>query len=252
MNASARRRPRRAPARRGALGWTVQILGELLITLGLVLLLFVAWQLWWTNIAADKAQAQQVQQLNQKFGGPTDPPTHPAADYGTPKVAAEPAHGEAIGIVYIPRFGKDYQRPLIEGTDSSVLDTLGLGHYRSTAMPGGVGNVAIAGHRQTNGAVLDNIDKLVAGDRIYVRTAEGYYTYVFRNNEIVLPTQTSVIAPVPGSPGQKPRDRLLTLTSCNPRFGSSERIIAYSVLESWQPTSAGPPAAIADLVKKGA
>lgn len=251
MSPSVRRRPAR-PARgpRGVIGWSVQVLGELLITLGVVLLLFVGWQLWWTNSHADRAQADAVHQMNDQFGGPTEPPTE-QKDYGEPAVAQAPGAGEAIGIVYVPRFGEDYERPLIQGTSSDVLDTLGLGHYTGTAMPGAVGNLAVAGHRQTNGKVLDRIDSLRTGDRIYVRTQQGYYTYVYRNSEVVLPTDTSVIGPVPGDPRAQPSERMMTLTSCNPRFGSQERIIAYAVMESWQPSSAGPPAAIAHHLQEG-
>jgi sortase A len=150
--------------------------------------------------------------------------------------------------MYIPRFGPNYTRPIVQGTTGDVLDTLGLGHYSNTAMPGAVGNFAVAGHRQTHGAVLDNIHTLVPGDRIYVQTRDGYYVYVFRNNQIVLPSRTDVLEPVPTQPGVTPTESFLTMTSCNPRFGSQERIIAYALLESWQPASAGPPAEIAAQV----
>lgn len=237
----------------------VQVVGELLITFGVIAMLFVAWQLWWTNVEADAAQGVAVKQFVQEHqvpvakdpaaAAPTDPaapadpsaPVHPAAV----PVGAAPAHGEAIGVVYIPRFGADYSRPVIEGTSRDVIDTLGLGRYEGTAMPGAVGNFVMAGHRQTHGAVLDNIHMLVPGDKIYVQTADGFYTYVFRNQEIVLPDRMDVLAPVPTQPGVAPEQRLLTLTSCNPRFGSEERIIAYSAFDSWQPLSAGPPAPIA-------
>ena len=117
-------------------------------------------------------------------------------------VGTAPAHGAAIGVIYVPRFGAEYSRPIIEGTSSDVIDTLGLGRYADTAMPGAVGNFAVAGHRQTRGAVLDNIHTLVPGDKIYVQTADGFYTYVFRNQEIVLPDRTDVILPVPRSPAR--------------------------------------------------
>ena len=237
-----RRRPR------GPLGWVLQILGELLITAGLVVVLFVVWQLWWTNIAAGQAQADAVNDMKRSFQSATP---QPAPSNGEPPVAQAPDHGGAIGIVYIPRFGADYERPGMQGPGTDVLDTLGLGHYTHSAMPGAVGNFAVAGHRQTNGKVLDQIDKLVTGDKIYVQTADGYYTYTFRNNEIVMPSNTGVIAPVPGRPGEQPKDRIMTLTSCNPRFGSQERIIAYAVMDGWQPNSAGPPAEIAGAVGKG-
>nr|WP_231728665.1 class E sortase [Arthrobacter sp. EPSL27] len=228
----------------------VQVAGELLITLGVIAVLFVAWQLWWTNVEADAAQESAVKQFVQQHQAPIpDAAAAPApaapVDPANVPVASAPAHGAAIGVIYIPRFGETYSRPIIEGTSRDVIDTLGLGRYAGTAMPGAVGNFVMAGHRQTHGAVLDNIHTLVPGDKIYVQTADGFYTYVFRNQEIVLPDRTDVIAPVPTQPGVAPDQRLLTLTSCNPRFGSEERIIAYSVFDSWQPLSAGPPAAIA-------
>lgn len=225
-----------------------QVLGELLITAGIVLLLFVGWELWWTNVEADAKQTEAVKSFAQEFAGPVTPAASQATDYGPPVVGTAPAHGKTIGIMYIPRFGPDYTRPIIEGTDQDVLDTLGLGHYGNTSMPGALGNFAVAGHRQTHGAVLDNIHTLVPGDKIYVQTPDGYYTYVFRNNQIVLPSQTDVLMPVPTQPGVTPRESILTMTSCNPRFGSQERIIAYSVLEGWQPASAGPPSEIATQV----
>lgn len=226
-----------------------QILGELLITAGVVLLLFVGWQLWWTNVEADAKQAEAIQNFAQQLTGPVTPSESATpADYGDPVVGTAPANGETIGIMYIPRFGADYTRPIIEGTGADVLDTLGLGHYGSTSMPGAIGNFAVAGHRQTHGAVLDSIHTLAPGDKIYVQTADGYYTYVFRNNQIVLPNRTDVLLPVPTQTGVAPEERILTMTSCNPRFGSQERIIAYSVMESWQPASAGPPSDIAAQV----
>jgi sortase A len=229
---------------------TIQVLGELLITAGIILLLFVAWQLWWTNVESDAKQHEVIKEFAQDLGGAAPARPDPAApvDYGAPVVSAAPAHGGTIGIMYIPRFGQNYTRPIVQGTSSDVLDTLGLGHYSNTAMPGAMGNFAVAGHRQTHGAVLDNIHTLVPGDKIYVQTKDGYYVYVFRNNQIVLPSRTDVLEPVPTKPGAKPTESFLTMTSCNPRFGSQERIIAYAVLDSWRPASAGPPAEIAAQV----
>ena len=247
------------PARGGGvLRKLVQIAGELLITVGVVLLLFVAWQLWWTNVESDARQTETIRNFAQELGSSEGPvasepaggtPSAPT-DYGPPKVAEAPGHGGTIGIMYIPRFGADYTRPIVQGTSTDVLDTLGLGHYSDTAMPGATGNFAVAGHRQTHGAVLDNIHTLVPGDRIYVQTKDGFYVYVFRNNQIVLPSATDVLLPVPTQPAARPTEAYLTMTSCNPRFGSQERIIAYSLLDHWQPASAGPPAEIAAQVAK--
>ncbi|WP_354217328.1 MULTISPECIES: class E sortase [unclassified Arthrobacter] len=253
---AARPPARVQPSRASILRGTVQVFGELLITAGIILLLFVGWQLWWTNVESDAKQSAVIKDFAQQLGSAAPPApsgtglgaSSEPVDHGTPAVATAPGHAGTIGIMYIPRFGNYYTRPIVQGTSSDVLDTLGLGHYANTAMPGAVGNFAVAGHRQTHGAVLDNIHTLVPGDKVYVQTKDGYYVYVFRNNQIVMPSRTDVLEPVPTRPGVTPTESFLTMTSCNPRFGSEERIIAYAVLDSWRPASAGPPAEIAAQV----
>jgi sortase A len=237
----------------------VSLLGELFMTAGVVLLLFIGWQLWWTNVESAATQREAVKDFARQYSAapvhsdppdlterPAAPPSSPVERASGPGTSStEPAVGETIGILYVPRFGADYSRPIVQGTGAAVLDTLGIGHYEGTAMPGVPGNFAVAGHRQTRGAVLDSIDALVPGDRIYVQTRDGFYTYVFRNSEIVLPDRTDVLLPVPAQPAATPSESYLTMTSCNPRFGSQERFVAYARLEQWQPGAAGPPAEIA-------
>ncbi len=243
---SARRR------RRSFLQIAAQVFGELLITAGVILLLFVAWQLWWTNVESNAKQDQAVEEFFADLG--ENPVTQePEEDIQTSggdqiPVLETMAPGETFAVIYIPRFGDNYTRPVTSGVTTAVLDNLGLGHYPETGMPGAVGNFALAGHRQTNGAVLDDIHTLVPGDRIYVQTQDGFYSYVYRNTQIVLPDRVDVLAPVPTRPGVEPEERMLTLTSCNPRFGAQERIIAYAVMESFQPLADGPPDEIAAQV----
>jgi sortase A len=228
-------------------------MGELLLTAGVVLGLFVVWQLWWTNLDATATQQAVVAEMVEDFGL-AQPTVQDPTNYGDPVVGAAPGYGEGIGIMFIPRFGEDYARPIIEGTGVDVLDTLGLGHYQDTAMPGEVGNFALAGHRQTNGKVLDLVHTLKRGDRLYVRTAEGYYTYTVETAEVVAPTETRVIAAEPQHPGAEPSRRLLTLTSCHPRYGDTERYVVHAEMESWRPAQAGPPteiaAAVADIAER--
>lgn len=232
--------PSKKPLQRG-----IHILGELLITVGIILLLFVAWQLWWTNIAADRSQANAVDSLVKEFGNGSNitdwDPKNP------PEPIKEPEHGQAFGVVYIPRFGEDYQRPVAQGSSNDVIDALGLGHYQETVMPGGVGNFSLAGHRQTRGKVLNDIDQLKEGDHVYVRTKDGYYTYTVYEHKIVQPNQVDVVDPVPGQQGASPTERLLTLTTCHPRYGDTERYIVHARFESWRPTSAGAPDEIAKV-----
>lgn len=240
--------------RKGALQLTVQIIGEILITLGIILALFVAWQLWWTNVETSTHQKLAIESFFADSKTSPKPSATPEAsennsERSMPEELTLDA-GSILGIMYVPRFGEDYTRPIIEGTTPEMLDTLGLGHYTNTALPGEIGNFAVAGHRQTHGAVFDNIHTLVPGDKIYVQTKDAYFTYIFKSSEIVLPQDTEVILPVPNEPTAKPSERLLTMTTCHPRYGSEERFIAYSKLEETRSITEGPPGEIKDQVKK--
>lgn len=234
-----------APRRPGRT--TILVLGEVLVTVAVVAGLFLVWQLWWVNLEAAATHQEAVAEMARGFGGPLRS-AEDAGPFGEPVVAHAPGYGQRMGIVYIPRFGPDYSRPVVEGTGAEVLDTLGLGHYEGSAMPGQLGNFALAGHRQTNGKVLDLIHTLVVGDRIHVRTAAGYYTYVVETRRVVTPDQVAVLAPDPQNPGAEPTRRLLTLTTCHPRYGDTQRYVVHAAFESWRPGAAGPPADIAGTV----
>jgi sortase A len=227
------------------------VLGELLITAGVFVLLFLGWQLWFNDLVVGGEHTEKAQALTDGWLDDVAP-VEPAADggWGEPVVAAEPTEtATTFATVYIPRFGADYAKPIAQGVGTrQVLNPIGVGHYPGTQMPGEVGNFAIAAHRTTWGAPFAEIASLQLGDKIYVATADGIYTYVYRDSEYVAPTGVEVIDPVPHLEGVAPTDRLITLTSCNPRFSAAERIIAHGVLESWQPLGAEPPAEIAHLL----
>ncbi|GAB3653018.1 class E sortase [Zhihengliuella somnathii] len=239
----------------------VGVIGELLITAGVLVLLFVAWELWWTNLEADATQDDAASTWVQQFEVPAEPgertdrsPEQQAADdlaeFGEPPASAG---GEGtFGVLYVPRFADDYARPVSEGVGLDVLNTLGIGHYPDTQLPGEPGNFALAGHRQTHGQVFYNIDQLTDGDRLYVQTAEGFYQYRYRSTEIVTPYTVEVLAPVPHQPDAEPTESVLTLTSCHPLYTTRERIIAYAVLESFRPADAGPQDAIRDAHRAAA
>lgn len=222
-------------------------IGEIFITLGIVLLLFVAWELWWTNIDANRTQGEVTAQFAQQLEVGSS--TVDDEDFGPAPIAKIP-DGETFGIFYIPRFGKDFAHPVTNGVGIDVLNSVGIGHYPDTQAPGELGNFAVAAHRQTHGQVFWDIDKFKEGDEIYLQTNEGFYTYQWRSTEIVDPSQGEVLLPVPHQPGAEPSTSILTMTSCHPPFTTRMRIIAYSELVSWRPASAGPPAAIAELVAK--
>jgi sortase A len=243
----------------------VGVLGELLVTCGVLVLLFLGWQLWWNDMILANSQTTAAEEQSREWDDRADPapvtPVAPSAaptegappapvDYGEPVVMDEPDHGDTIANLYVPRFGADYVRTVAQGIGTDVLNStrLGIGHYEGTGMPGAVGNFAIASHRSAYGGGMHLINELRIGDPIIVETADGWYTYKFTNLEYVYPSAVGVIDAVPQNPDAVAGDRIITLTSCNPLYSTNERIIAYGVLDSWQPRSAGAPAAIADQV----
>jgi sortase A len=211
----------------------VRGLGELLITAGLVLLLFCVYQLVWTNVEANRRQDDVAQRLvhDWREPGPTAAPQAPLR------------LGKGFAFLRIPRLGKKFDVPVIEGVRSQDLSR-GVGHYTSTARPGEVGNFAIAGHRATNGEPFRDLDQVRRGDHLVVETETTWYTYVVDRTRIVEPTDVWVLDPVPGRPKATPTKQLLTLTTCNPRWASTQRLIVFSHLEESTPRSAGRPAAL--------
>jgi sortase A len=247
------KRPRKPRRRLSVFG----VLGELLITAGVVVLLYLGWQLWWNDAVVANQQTTQAGELRESWAtpsataAPTPVGTDPAApvNYGDPVVAPVASIDASFANLYIPRYGDGWVRTIAEGVDpAKVLDEGSIGHYPGTAMPGEVGNFAVAAHRSAYGGGMHLIDELQLGDAIYIETADGWYTYRFRNLEYVQPSDVDVIDPVPWATDVAPTDRLITLTSCNPLLSTAERIIAYGVFESWQPRSAGPPTEIAASV----
>src|SRR5690606_20215234 len=148
-------RPRPAP-RMTRTRLLVRTLGELLMTAGGLVLLFVVWQLWWTDVPAAATADRALEQLQEPFAGPaeapapTSPGTPDEPEPTAPDAAGEePAYepGEGLAIVHLPTI--DQTVAVHEGVDLDVLNLGVLGHYPGTALPGEVGNFAVAGHRTT-------------------------------------------------------------------------------------------------------
>ncbi|MFE7408354.1 class E sortase [Isoptericola sp. NPDC057559] len=235
----------RPPRRRSAGSAVVGGVGELLITLGVVLGLFVVWQLWWTSVEAN-AQAQEVV---QEFRA-TLPPANPAvAELRTddPPVPDPVGYGETIGTLIVPRwYGlTNNAMPIAEGTGMDVLDKAMAGHYEASQQVGDIGNFALAGHRRTHGNSFRHVDELKKGDQVIVETAKTWYVYEVTDHEIVTPDQVDVVAPVPHHPDQKPTERLLTLTTCHSltlgEYGNDHRWITYATFVGWMDRADGTP-----------
>lgn len=208
------------------------LLGELLITAGAFLLLFVGWQLWWTDVVSDTDASAVVATMA----------ANPDAWVQPKKVKL----GEAFAIVRVPRFGADFARPLYEGTTREVLQR-GAGHYLETALPGEIGNFAMAGHRTTYGKPFSQIDKLKLGDVVLIETKDYYFVYRVSASEVVAPSKTSVLLPVPNDRQATATKAMLTMTSCHPEFSARERFVVYAVLDVKYPHAQGVPASVLEV-----
>lgn len=243
----ARPEAARRPPGPSAASRVVGVVGELLITLGVLLGLFVVWQLWWTDVEAGQTQQQLSATLDETL--PPSPDTVAPAGTGEAPVALEPLTGTTFARLWVPRWDDGdtpFARTITEGVDrATVLDPLGIGHYPGTAMPGQVGNFALAGHRQSHGKPFYAVDKLAPGDALVVETADAWYVYRVTTSEIVPPTDVDVIAPNPSDPGAAPTAATITLTTCHPLFSTRERYVVHGELESWVPRDAGRPAELA-------
>ncbi|CAL4858342.1 class E sortase [Microbacterium sp. MM2322] len=230
----------------------LSVTGEILLTLGVVTLLYVSWHTWIGDAIVQSEQHAAAQALAEQWANEDDaspeasPPPTPSPD-GSPviPVLGDQKHAEVFGIMKVPRFGADWQFKIASGISRpDILDRGEVGHYPDTAMPGAVGNTVYAAHRWTSGAPFDPIDRLVIGDAIVIQTKAGWYTYRFRSLEYVQDTQIQVLLPVPNQEGVAANGRYLTLTSCAPKLNSLERIIAYAVFDEFTPAADGPPASL--------
>lgn len=227
---------RAARARKDSVGVVAsRVVGELFITFGVVMLLFVTYQLWWTNIRAGFQADEAKQGIENAWAEGRKPD------------AFEP--GQGFAIMYIPKL--DVVVPIAEGIDKKrVLDRGMVGHYAEgqlkTAMPSDKrGNFAVAGHRNTHGEPFRYINRLTPGDPIVVETQDSYYTYEMTS---ILPqtppSNVSVIQPVPAGSGFTGPGRYITLTTCTPEFTSTYRMIVWGKMVDERPRSKGKPDAL--------
>ena len=206
----------------------VDIFGRVLIGLGVLVLLFTAYQIWGTSVQEAQVQSGLRSQLQNDTTNhavrnalaqestldklPTGPPV------AAPTTAA-PAEGEPIGDIRIPVIG--INQVVVEGTNTPDLRK-GPGHYTGTPLPGQAGNVAIAGHRTTYGHPFYNLDSVKVGDPIVLTTLQGIFVYDTTRSFVVSPSDTTVVDNVMANQ--------LTLTTCNPRFSATTRLVVQATL----------------------
>ena len=206
----------------------VDIIGRVLIGLGVLLLLFTAYQIWGTSVQEAHTQSGLRTQLQQETNSDAvrralaeesaldKLPTGPAVP--APSTGA-PAEGNPIGDIRIPVIG--INQVVVEGTNTPDLRK-GPGHYTGTPLPGQSGNVAIAGHRTTYGHPFYNLDSVKVGDPIVFTTLQGIFVYDTTKSFVVSPSDTTVVDNVFANQ--------LTLTTCNPRFSATTRLVVQATL----------------------
>ena len=210
---------------RGRIATTISVIGELLITGGLVLGLFVVYSLWWTNVIADRQAQKEGDKVRQHWAQ--------QQANGGPPGALDTADG--IGFLHVPAMGKDFEVLVKKGTSVDVLNEGVAGYYTDpvkSAMPWDkTGNVTLAAHRDGHGAKFHNIDKIKDGDAVVFETRDTWYVYKVYD----ILNQTSkynvhVIDQVPKESGKNRPGRYITLTTCTPVFTSEYRYIVWAEL----------------------
>ena len=205
------------------LGWT-------LIATGALILLYLVYLLFFTNLRTDQAQGELLEQWELQIGGSPGQSLPAEEPEATEAPAEEVAPGDAWAAMWFERDGErivhDETLFVVEGVSPADLRR-GPGHYPGTAAPGEVGNVAISGHRTTYGAPFYHLDKLQEGDTIHLVDRDNReWVYAFREQRIVQPTDVWVVGPDPLGDG----GALLTLTTCHPRLSAAQRMIVFADL----------------------
>lgn len=207
----------------------VSIIGKVLIGAGIVLLLFVAYLVWGTSLQQShtqnvlrttlehKAQSTKVRAALAQTATTTD-----ELPKGLPLVApttSQPADGSPVGEIRIPAIGID--QVIVSGTGTQDLRQ-GPGHYTNTPLPGQAGNAGVAGHRTTYGHPFYNLNVLKVGDPIVFTTVQGVFVYDTTGSQVVSPSDGAIL--------QNKSGAWVTLTTCNPRFSASTRLVVQATL----------------------
>ncbi|HEY8300952.1 MAG TPA: class E sortase [Jatrophihabitans sp.] len=252
------RRERPGPTWGDRVRFVLRGIGQTLITLGVVVLLFVVYEVYVTNWFAEHEQAQVRTALKKQWLDAVKDPLLPLPGQSAPKLP----EGQGIAYLYIPRLGRDFGYAIVQGTSQADLEK-GPGHYVGTALPGQRGNFAIAGHRVGKGEPFLNLDQLQAGDAVIVQTDSNWFVYRVGGTpgdisaagldgvpgrEIVDPSDGNVLLPVPDHPDAPAKHRWMTLTTCHPKFTATQRMILHAVLaQTVRAHGLAMPAAISAL-----
>lgn len=196
-------------------------LAELFFTLGALVLLFLLYQLWFTTELAKNQQALVSQEFQSLLNqSPLEGSDQSGFEGEALVEVLKTQEIEGLGLLFIPALKNQvWGLPVLSGTDDKAL-AQGVGHYSKTELPGQVGNFAIAGHRATNGEPFAYFENLRAGDLVYLQTTAGWFSYELVRDQKIQETEVWVLEDDPIGLGE---ERLITLTTCDPRWNSTRR-----------------------------
>lgn len=245
-------------------------IGRGMILAGIVVMFFVVFQLWGTNLHEARAQDRLRSQLGEHFATMADTvdpslleepllddgeaavdsttsgpeqedqigpvPAGAEADGGL-SITHSSTTGDALARIVIPSIGVD--KIIVRGVAVTDLRQ-GPGHYDQTALPGNRGNTAIAGHRSTYGAPFARLDELVPGNEITIASVQGEFAYRVLEPAVAYADQLEQVEVIGiGHIIVDPRavwvlgdfgDDRLTLTACHPKLSSRHRIVVAAEL----------------------
>ncbi|MBO3734135.1 class E sortase [Glycomyces niveus] len=204
----------------GGLRTTVRGLGETLITLGAIVLLYAGYEVFGVS--------EQINNEQETLSGDLDTIWDGTVEEEGVDGAPVPELGDAFARMWAPDIRAE-SWTLVEGTEPADIE-YAPGRYLDGAYPGEQGNFTLAGHNVP--AIFSEIRSLEPGDKVVIETKENFYIYEVQEHEVVNETQIDITAPVPGEPGVEPGDEdyWLTLFTCHPRWDNYERYVVYSQL----------------------
>lgn len=213
------------------MGRLLRLAGDLLVTCGVIVLGFLAYMYWGTAIQASNAQRTYTSQLTRQWSA-----ANPLAALASLRTISP---GTPFALLRIPQFGKTWQLAVVQGTGAPQL-LLAPGHVPGTALPGQVGNFAVAAHRVTAGNPFWSLPSLHEGSVIDVETITATYEYEVTSKPTWVPaSDLGVLAAVPFHPGEPARQRLITLITGDPPWTGTGRVVITGVLVRTLPRAPG-------------
>lgn len=222
--------------------------GVVLILIGLSGISFFAYEAYFSDNLGNVEKRELLDDFKSSanYIVPPDPVVEDGVRVGPERQYVDPPENDTeneylsnLGILHVPSWDK-MQIPIREGSTRAALKGA-AGHYPTTENVGQIGNFAVSAHRRSHGSNFRRIEEMKPGEQVVVETDDIYYVYKVYETEVVDPSNVDVLLPVPHQPETAPTKRIMTMTTCHPEWGNSERFVVYSELEYWVWKNDGVP-----------